>query len=568
MRETMSVPTQAQRATELWVKQVGQALAKKFKVKVKKGKGWSADVTNGTLTYGDSIFELTHNQALGILCHEISHLLHTKHPAESEINKQFPELSHQAVNMLEDHRIEHLMGEKFLGAKEAIGMMHEATLKQHAKRLAESGQALHEDFMRADKLLRERGLKPLESPAELQKLRAEDYSTCGENNALRREAVMEVGSHDYVPMATQVLLTASLMHSGQYKTGFPNPEIESTASKIADKMKTAGIEHMQSTQEISDFFEKEIYPEMQSYFTEKEERQQASGRSAASVATEKSEEQKARSYGGNSKDEEMTEKIEDMVEASSGVRPDLKQKKQNGKWFKFDWKKTVGELQWEVGNSIVKLKRILKDNSFDRYGGRYLSGRLNQRKLWKHRRNDFRLFERKNLRDKKNYTFLINVDVSGSMQDYGRMYHAQRACVLLVELLQKTDFPVGIVTFGSSVNVVKHPSAQLDIVKAEKGLMDLEPATDLAGGVKQCVKLANQYDGVPIIITITDGQVYWRTQEEVRRVVQHNGHMHFYAIGLAKYDLGQMFKVNHFFRLTSSSQLVEQLLEILKKHIK
>lgn len=550
----------------LWVKQVGQALAKKFKVSVRKGKNWSADVTKGVLTYGPEIHMLTHQQALGLLSHEIGHLRYTKHPKETETNKQFPELSHQAVNMLEDHRIEHLMSQDFAGAREAIGLMRSHLNKKCANDLAETGRKLKSSYDRVVDYSMDRGLTPPQSLAEMQRIAVKEGNLTEEEETMQH--LIRQQDEANVPLATQVLLVAHLMHFGEFETeDYPDPEIHAKARKIADKMAEGNIEQMPDTQTISDFFHDEIYPIVGEYFTANQE--QKARRSKVKAGTEESEVRKSM-YDAPTKSDEMRQLIEDLHEQQTGERPSLGKGDggNRNKYLEFNYDVTRALIQAEVGTAVHKLKRILKDRMFDRYSGRFLTGRLNQRKLYRHRMGDMRLFERKVVDDSRDFAFMLNVDVSASMRERGRMINAQKAVVLLLEVLTEVDVPTGLVTFGERVNTVKGLTDTLDKKRITKGLTELERNTLLVEGTKESAKQLLGNEAVnKVHITITDGNVYpsdVRTMMDLQR--KHKG-IKFYGIGVQT-DLREMYPDDHKFNLKDTEMLMPTLLEILKSHIR
>lgn len=552
----------------LWVKQVGQALAKKFKVSVRKGKNWSADVTKGVLTYGPEIHMLTHQQALGLLSHEIGHLRYTKNPAETDVNRQFPELSHQAVNMLEDHRIEHLMAKDFAGAKEAIGLMRAHLNVKCANDLADTGRKLKRDFDRTVDRMLESGLTPPSSLSEIQQARVTELPDNASYEECRRHRHMVEYSEVDVPLATQVLLVAHLMHFGQFQDeDYPDPEIHAKARKIADKMAQGDIENMPTTQAISDFFHKEIYPIVGEYFTPSQEKQAL--RSKVRAGTEDSEVRK-KQYDAPTKSDEVRKLIEDLGEALTGERPSLGKGSYGdiNKFQDFNYDVTRALIKAEVGSAVHKLKRILKEKMFDRYAGRFLTGRLNQRKLYKHRMGDMRLFQKKVVDDSKDFAFMLNVDVSASMKSNGRMENAQKAVVLLLEVLSEVDVPVGVVTFGRRVTTIKGLFDELDKKRITKGLTTLENNTLLVEGTLDSVKLleqSNRYNRIHI--TITDGNVYSSDVKKMVEIQHKYRNTKFYGIGVQT-DLQEMYPEEHKFTLRNTEELMPTLLEILKAHIR
>ena len=552
--------------SSLWVKQVGQALAKKFKVSVRKGKNWSADVTKGVLTYGPEIHMLNHQQALGILCHEIGHLRYTKHPTETDVNKKYPELSHQSVNMLEDHRIEHLMSKDFPGAKEAIALMRQHMNAKCADSLKDTGRKLKNSFDRANDRLLDRGYTPFNSLAELQQHQITDAPDGASDEVELRHMLARQSDEARVPVATQILLTASLMHFGEFSTeDYPDPEVNHKARKLADLMAQHDIENMKSTQDISDFFHDHAYPVLGQYFTVQEERK--AKQSNVTAGTEDSEDRKNR-YDARTKSDEMRERVEDLVEQATGERPSLGKGGGRDKYREFDYQVTVATIQAEVGTAVKKLKRILRDKMFDRYSGRFLSGQLNQRKLYKHRLGDMRLFKRKVVDDKRDFAFMLSVDVSGSMQSHNRMTNAQKAMVLLLEVLDEVGVPVGISKFGNYVTTVKRPEEPVNRAHIEKEFTKLEGHTQIVDGTyKSAQLLMTTPETNRVHITITDGQVWHSDRERLVELQRKFSGIKFYGIGLGT-DLEGIFPDDHRFNLKHVEDLMPTLLSILQAHIK
>lgn len=548
--------------TALYVKQVTQALSKKFKVSVRKGRNWSADIEKGVLTYGPEIHYLTHTQALGLLCHEIGHLRYTKRPKETELSKKFPVLHHDGVNMLEDKRIEKCMSVQFPGGREAIRSMRERLNAKCAVSLVEIGEKLKKDFDEAVDMCIKNGTKPFQTLAELQKYQAEDVNRDDKKSCIAHSVRMSY----HAPISTQILILASLLHEGTQVPDYPDKEVEARAKRVAEKMRKGRPEDMQSTQEIADFFESEVYPEISEYFTEKEERSANGNKYKA--GTEQSDEEK-NSCGGKTMSEEMRETISEMHEESTGEPLKFNDRGRNASApTDFNYDRTSALVQSEVGNAVRPLQRILKDKKYDRYGGRFLTGKLNSRKLYKHRMGDMRLFKRKVLDNKRDFAFAIAVDVSGSMNSRGRIQNAQKATVLLLELMTKAEVPVSLVTFGSGVTTVKGVDDELNEKKVEKHLGELESSTRLHDGIAQATKeLMHSGRTNKVLITITDGQVWGHEKREIRELIAKRLQVHYYGIGV-QIEVNDIFGENSSFNLKNVDELVPALLGILKKHIR
>ena len=553
--------------SETWVKQVGQALTKKFKISVRKGKGWSADVDKGILTYGPEIHLLNHNQALGILCHEIGHLRYTENPKENSIAKEFPMLTHQGVNMLEDHRIESLMGKAFPGAQEAIALMREHMLKKAEDNLVDYGERLRDDFDKVTDYCLENGIKPFSSIGELQQIRSKSPKDLNETEKQRREIAMawDHGGKNQMPMVTQILLSASLMHYGRLPEGYPDPEINAVAKRVQVKMAQAKVEEMKNTEEVSDFFQKEIYPEMSTYFTEVEERKVPN--SPGRAGTELSEKER-RQYNAPTKGEEIRAQVEEFAKENLG--DDFSFSRGNGREDaqNFTYKVTKALVQAEIGGSTTKLKRILKDAMFDRYAGRFLSGRLNERKLYKHRMGDMRLFQRKVAQNNRDFAFVLAVDVSSSMCRSSRMVNAQKATVLLNEVLSECKVPVGIYGFGEDISTAKRLGEETNERQIEQVLKRMERDTQIGMGVRTGAKALESFDRRnKVLITITDGNVRSSDCREIKELQEKYRQVQFYGIGV-QCTINHIFPEDNTFNLKNTEELMPTLLGILRRHIR
>ena len=101
-------------------------IADKIGIQIKPGRCWSADVKRQIIYYPKDVYFT--DKELALLIHEAGHLKYTEAPAEAlakaetEIKKlgKNPKMLFNLLNSLEDIRIEHLIGEEFLGARQAL----------------------------------------------------------------------------------------------------------------------------------------------------------------------------------------------------------------------------------------------------------------------------------------------------------------------------------------------------------------------------------------------------------------------------------------------------------------
>ena len=100
------------------------------------------------------------------------------------------------------------------------------------------------------------------------------------------------------------------------------------------------------------------------------------------------------------------------------------------------------------------LNSIMKDNTYNRFGGNYRSGKLSTKKLYRLETWSDKLFGRKIVRNHKDYKVSILVDNSGSMSGEN-VINATRGCVLLAEVLNSVGIDFEIMSFSDQPKVVK-----------------------------------------------------------------------------------------------------------------
>jgi hypothetical protein len=120
-------------------------LAKKYKINIKEGKSWAAELKSKTVFYvKEDIYALKENNILGLTLHETAHIQYT---TETEPEKKEPELHHTTLNMVEDISIENIISKDYPNAsnilKETnkdmvntlIKILPKLTISQHEKAL-------------------------------------------------------------------------------------------------------------------------------------------------------------------------------------------------------------------------------------------------------------------------------------------------------------------------------------------------------------------------------------------------------------------------------------------------
>jgi hypothetical protein len=542
---------------EIWVKQVAQALAKKFNVKVRKGSSWSADVTKGVLTYGPEIFLLTHNQALGLLTHEIAHLRHTREPSKHALTEHYPKLDHEGVNCIEDRRIERVMGDTFPGAKEAIGMMNERILDELRTSQAIISQKEMNSFEKVNDALEEKNLTPYVNTDTYIRDRV-DTDTLPPEKA---QAFNWTQEHGLPSTLTQILLEASAQYHGREpNTAYWSKEIVDTATKIAEKWKTDKIEELSSTQAVADYWRSEIYPMLSAYFSETEEKKQNNSGYSAGDEHGKPDE---KDYYAPSMSQRIRKEVNKMHEQEHGMSAGLNEDGRRGGMNYISDKASVQDLTHRYGRL---LKQVLKDNMWDRWGGHHLSGKLNARKLYKHRMGKMNLFQRIQRSDKRDFSFTVICDTSGSMQ--GTRYSvARKSMVLLNEVLEYCGIPNGVYSFAWSVNEARRVGDRIDYSKFANAFQGSGGGTDVVKAYQLSVPPLKELGRKnKIHICITDGCFRDEWSEYIKETMQKNKDIVFYGIGIQA-DLAHVYPEGQFFEVQQIEELMPTLMGILRRHI-
>lgn len=188
--------------------------------------------------------------------------------------------------------------------------------------------------------------------------------------------------------------------------------LDEDVQKVVDKTKKYALSgrFVSDNQKITDIVVKKIYPLVKKWFDDWEEDD----------------------YIGIVMTEEVSKMYPDYNELYAKVRPLIK---------------PVTE----------KFKRILTDNLFDKYTGKYRSGgRIIQDKLYRHRTGDFNLFRRKYDAKSKGYVFALLVDESGSMR-FDKAINASSGAIIFSHVLNDLNIKFGLYGFNAKFKKYKSP---------------------------------------------------------------------------------------------------------------
>jgi hypothetical protein len=108
------------------------------------------------------------------------------------------------------------------------------------------------------------------------------------------------------------------------------------------------------------------------------------------------------------------------------------------------------EVQREAGFLLSRFIRLLQEETYLRYAGRYRSGLLESNRLWKQRLGNYRLFQRRERGGKREVAVSLLVDESASMQGREKSKTAAKAAILLGETLSRLDVPLEIIGYTTA----------------------------------------------------------------------------------------------------------------------
>ena len=108
------------------------------------------------------------------------------------------------------------------------------------------------------------------------------------------------------------------------------------------------------------------------------------------------------------------------------------------------------EVQREAGYLLSRLVRLLQEEAYLRYAGRFRSGQLVMNRLWKQRLADYRLFQRRETGGRQSTAVSLLVDESASMQGREKSRLAAKAAILLGETLSRLQVPLEIIGYTTA----------------------------------------------------------------------------------------------------------------------
>jgi hypothetical protein len=557
-----------------WLEQFAQTVAKKHKVKVKRGKSWSTDVEKAIVTYPDRIRYLTPDEQMGMLLHEVAHVKYTdsiKDTKKYPLVEAYAGLTKSAVNMVEDLRIDKAIGKEYVGAMQALqlvrGVQNEGLLEK---------------------------VKELSARSEnVQKYVDRLVAGFDSKTKIPTEQVLAQASYEKtkIPFTEEVLAIAHLIHDGKtMPKSYWNPQAKRIAERIAADMTKAKVENLKSTKEVYDFVDKHVIQPLLPYVlhSPKEEHARPEDGEVPSYdngdkdGTRKSpskggcghehDDKKADQYADNDDaDDAKDEMIDKMVEKRTGSRP-AKDSWRLGRckvptydYARMEFKALIDQLRYQFG-------RILQDNRAKREEGRYRTGTLNLRRIVAHRTGDMRLFTRPTVDNDKSYAVSLVIDVSGSMGSHNKMVFATEATVIMAEILKGVKIPCAIHSYSDyAEHIKKINDTQMTGKKFDTGIQRYAGrGTQAINALRVALpELASSGADIQIMMLMTDGHLSTEDADICKLWMKKHPAIKVYPIGIGtKGSLAKTFPEFEVVELDNVEAVLGAFMGILKQYLR
>ena len=472
---------------------------------------WESDVEKKIIAYPTkgklAIQDQQDYEVIGFLLHEISHYNFTTiNPAELKIDN--PILNYaQTLNAFEDIRIERKIMGKYPGTYDSLKRSNVIAQKSYNEeevlnKIPDYAILLN-NFIRAEwglePILNDKIKKAWEDP-KLQEAVAE---------AVKAKTTQEmVNDHIYEKIWSVI---KTLIEEQEQSDSDNNGEGEGESNE--QEPQNEEDQSIQSLMDkcVDDNKKEELEQEMdEEQKQEQEDKVPVKTKSADSKASSQEEQEEQENSEPEIKDSDF-----DLAKKTRANQ--LKEEEETGEEDMSNYIPFLSyeELYDRIEEYLLyfrkKLNSILVDNRLRRSGGSFRSGKLNNKKLYKWKCNDTKLFSKNILRMHKDYNVSLVIDESGSMKG-GRSVFAAQTAVLLSEVLDYCSIPFSIVGFNTQVREYKKLNEPYTWTK-KRNLENVIPESsgDNIYGTSDGVAIniaASQLDncvGENIIFVLTDG---------------------------------------------------------------
>ncbi len=231
---------------------------------------------------------------------------------------------------------------------------------------------------------------------------------------------------------------------------------------------------------------------------------------------------------------------------------------------------TEGQLREQVKQNFASARKaisIIKDIETRRWEGNYQSGKLQNRKLYKLKSNNFKIFTKQvaDAPDDRDLVFSILVDESGSMGG-DKIAHATIATALIGEALKRAGKEFAVYGFHDRVTVHKKFDDGFKIGDMLVIERSIGGGTGDGEAVAEARKdLLKRPEKKKIMIVVCDGGSGSTDEFELKHQLELCKGIEVYGIGIQDDSVKRYYK-NHIV-IQQPSQLGPELLKIFKKNV-
>jgi len=553
-----------------YVEQMANAFAARYKIRVEIGKCWSIDLKNRVLTYDPKTL-MTGTKAHLICCllHEIGHLRHSTHQDEliSKYLHKYGNNSFLVFNVFEDFRIDKMMSKAYEGAEDVF----EAN-KPIIKKIAS-------DYRRKSEIARQHVTHQL---LRLEREYSEGMKDNFEKGLSEKEVLAnidEVRKKIRIGRDTFFDYCAEMSMIGY---GMKEPIADDNLRARVEKTEEA-IElsvKADSSQSVVSMLDEKVYPIIEDLLDEfnpdkgnKLIKKKLGVKVARIVARRLKQEMEhqASQIEGQGQGHGQQVGLRASMSSGHGVESVIRD------WESGDYDK----LKRSVMSTIEELARKLfflrkKERTFN-WQSRQKRGRLETKRLYKHRLGESRLFKKKTETTDtiSSFAFSLFLDISGSMYRGGSIHnpivHSTRGLIVFLEVFEKLNIPFEVIVFGSQALMMKRfdETTSRAIKRKIGGIPTRDGGYTNLYRVFDVTQIEQQSEKNKIVIILSDGGVSSNYDYKKKFKQWDKKRILSLGLGIACRDeiqrlcLGNGFAIDEPFELPDKfSELVKSLLNL------
>lgn len=392
---------------------IASVLSGQLKVTIREGREWKYDEDRGAVTYRkEDLKVLTQEDVIANLLHETGHAKYTQDLRMWNFGTIPPQ-----------HK---------LGVKLCVDLL--------------------EDFRMEDKL---RG----DYPYAVDYLPTYSFKTkwyFQEVTKQYEQKALESGQAQEIPKLIQYLNLIYSYISGEavLVLGETNKEVQEAVKKTQEKMQDIR-DNATSTLDIVKAIREDIYPDIKHLFEDSPDPQKSP---SSGEGEDGDGEGKPKPGAGkpSPRDGFDSKETQSIAHGFGAVLSDVPEEEHEPYDDMYPYIKNL------INKTADKLRKVLTDKAFDKFEGKFTSGKkLNQRRMYKPRLGDYRVFQRRIEASQKDYEFALVVDMSGSMSG-SKIKHAVQASMLFGHVLEKLEIPHIIYGFNRYMFPYKQSAQKYD----------------------------------------------------------------------------------------------------------